>query len=150
MLALHTFGDSILDCAVYNAHGVHPGALLVRNDDRLFPEFTGQDLKSHGGGHLHHAAEDGATVERLARQAEDLRVVEPAIALLTVGGNDLMGSRAIPDSGSSGSRGRSRISWSDCRSAPCSSGTSTIPPAATTRATSWRSTSDARARTIDA
>src|SRR5207248_1660995 len=41
---LYTFGDSILDCGHYNAHGVTPGGLLVRNDDRLFPEFRGRDL----------------------------------------------------------------------------------------------------------
>jgi hypothetical protein len=39
MLTLYTFGDSILDCARYNELGVHPGQLLVQNDDRLFPEF---------------------------------------------------------------------------------------------------------------
>ncbi|HEY9861789.1 MAG TPA: hypothetical protein V6D16_19985, partial [Candidatus Obscuribacterales bacterium] len=37
MVTLYTFGDSILDCARYNEYGVHPGQLLVRNDDRLFP-----------------------------------------------------------------------------------------------------------------
>ena len=34
-----TLGDSILDCARYNEHGVTPGRLLVRNDDDVFPEF---------------------------------------------------------------------------------------------------------------
>jgi acyl-CoA thioesterase-1 len=43
---LFTFGDSILDCARYNEHGIHPGQLLVRNDDELFPEFAGRDLTS--------------------------------------------------------------------------------------------------------
>jgi hypothetical protein len=42
----YTFGDSILDCGRYNAYGVHPGQLIVRNDDRLFPEFKGLDLSS--------------------------------------------------------------------------------------------------------
>jgi hypothetical protein len=41
---LVTFGDSILDSGHYNAHGVHPGGLIVRNDDALFPEFRGRDL----------------------------------------------------------------------------------------------------------
>jgi hypothetical protein len=48
MVTLYTFGDSILDCARYNELGVHPGQLLVQNDDRLFPEFQGQDLHSRG------------------------------------------------------------------------------------------------------
>jgi hypothetical protein len=34
-LTVYTFGDSVLDCRHYNAHGVHPGQLVVRNDDRL-------------------------------------------------------------------------------------------------------------------
>jgi len=46
MVTLYTFGDSILDCGRYNKFGVHPGQLLVHNDDRLFPEFQGQDLAS--------------------------------------------------------------------------------------------------------
>jgi lysophospholipase L1-like esterase len=90
-LALYTFGDSILDCGGYNAHGVHPGALLVRNDDRLFPEFKGQDLHAHGGGRLEHRAVDGATVDSLPRQSAGLsRPQDRAVALLTVGGNDLL------------------------------------------------------------
>lgn len=91
MLTLYTFGDSILDCSHYNEHGVHPGQLLVRNEDRLFPEFSGQDLQSRGGARLEHRAMDGATVDSLPRQA--LRLPPPpgpAAALLTVGGNDLL------------------------------------------------------------
>ena len=41
MFNVVTLGDSILDCARYNEHGVHPGRLIVRNDDRLFPDFAG-------------------------------------------------------------------------------------------------------------
>ena len=48
MLTVYTFGDSMLDCGVYNAYRVTPGQLLVQNDDRLFPEFQGQDLATHG------------------------------------------------------------------------------------------------------
>ena len=89
---LYTFGDSILDCGRYNAHGLDPGRLLVRNDDALFPEFKGRDLESRGPVRLEHRAVDGATVDDLARQADDLRRPpdEPAIALLTIGGNDLL------------------------------------------------------------
>ncbi len=90
MLTLYTFGDSILDCGRYNEFGLHPGQLLVQNDDRLFPEFQGQDLASHGSAQLEHCARDGATVASLPGQAVGLRAEEKAIALLTVGGNDLL------------------------------------------------------------
>ena len=97
-----TFGDSILDCGHYNAHGVHPGQLLVRNEDQLFPEFRGRDLQSRGPARLLHHAVDGATVAGLAAQLARLdsqpddgrgRVLqgsERRLALLTVGGNDLI------------------------------------------------------------
>ncbi len=85
-----TLGDSILDCGRYNAHGLTPGRLLVRNDDTLFPEFRGQDLASRGPVRLEHRAVDGATVWDLPAQARGLRVDQPAVALLTIGGNDLL------------------------------------------------------------
>src|SRR5919198_6434027 len=85
-----TFGDSILDCGHYNDHGAHPGQLLVRNDDRLFPEFRGRDLSSRGPARLEHRARDGATVASLPAQAEGLRPEGPAVALVTIGGNDLL------------------------------------------------------------
>ena len=88
---LYTFGDSILDCGHYNEHGIHPGQLLLRNDDRLFPEFRGRDLLSHRAARLEHRAADGATVQGLAAQARGLRPgAGPHAALLTVGGNDLL------------------------------------------------------------
>ncbi|HVF99834.1 MAG TPA: SGNH/GDSL hydrolase family protein [Chloroflexia bacterium] len=90
MLTLYTFGDSILDCAHYNERGVHPGQLLVRNDDGLFPDFKGQDLSSRGPARLEHRAVDGATVSGLPAQARDLRVEGHSIAIITVGGNDLL------------------------------------------------------------
>lgn len=90
MLTVYTFGDSILDCAGYNQYGVHPGQLVVRNDDRLFPEFRGKDLLSRGEARLEHRAVDGATVEGLPRQARDLKVEGSAVAMLTIGGNDLL------------------------------------------------------------
>jgi acyl-CoA thioesterase-1 len=85
-----TFGDSILDCGRYNEHAVNPGQLIVRNDDALFPEFRGRDLSSRGPARLEHRARDGATVWGLATQAQGLRVSEPAVALMTIGGNDLL------------------------------------------------------------
>lgn len=90
MRTLYTFGDSIFDCGGYNAHGLDPGQLLVRNHDRLFPEFRGNDLASRGPVRLEHRAVDGATVADLPAQARGLEVAEPAVALLTVGGNDLL------------------------------------------------------------
>jgi acyl-CoA thioesterase-1 len=90
MVTLYTFGDSILDCAHYNERGVHPGQLLVRNDDGLFPDFRGQDLSSRGPARLEHRAVDGATVKGLPAQARDLRVEGDSIAIITVGGNDLL------------------------------------------------------------
>ena len=89
-LTVYTFGDSILDCARYNAHGVHPGQLLVRNDDALFPEFKGRDLQSRGPARLEHRARDGATVDGLPSQAPRSVPKGDAVALLTVGGNDLL------------------------------------------------------------
>ena len=97
-LTLYTFGDSILDCGGYNAHGVHPGQLIVRNHDGLFPEFKGRDLRSRGPAELVHRALDGATVGSLPVQARFLEVKANPVALLTVGGNDLLRGLAA-DSG---------------------------------------------------
>jgi lysophospholipase L1-like esterase len=90
MLTVYTFGDSILDCGHYNEHGVDPGRLLVRNDDRLFPEFTGRDLAARGPAELAHRARDGATVAGLPAQAAGLQPTGRVIALVTIGGNDLL------------------------------------------------------------
>ncbi len=90
MVTLYTFGDSILDCARYNSFGVHPGQLLVQNDDRLFPEFHGQDLQSCGPARLAHHARDGATVRGLSSQAQGFDVQGRAMAVITIGGNDLL------------------------------------------------------------
>jgi lysophospholipase L1-like esterase len=90
MLTLCTFGDSILDCGWYNELGLDPGRLLVRNDDRLFPEFRGRDLSSRGPARLEHRAVDGATVADLPGQARGLAPAGRSVAILTVGGNDLL------------------------------------------------------------
>jgi len=90
MLTLYTFGDSILDCGHYNTYGIHPAQLLIRNNDRLFPEFRGRDLSSRGPVRLEHRARDGATLDGLPAQARGLRIHGAAVALLTVGGNDLL------------------------------------------------------------
>ncbi len=95
MLTVYTFGDSILDCGHYNDRGLTPGQLLVRNEDRIFPEFRGQDLTRRVGSiRLEHRAVDGSTVDDLRPQAK--RLPEPgtgtSLALLTIGGNDLITS----------------------------------------------------------
>jgi hypothetical protein len=99
VLTVYTFGDSILDCGWYNAHGVTPGALLVRNRDDLFPEFRGQDLSSRRPARLEHRAQDGATVADLTRQAQELPAQGEgeAVALLTIGGNDLLGGLVVDE-----------------------------------------------------
>lgn len=99
MLTVYTFGDSILDCGRYNEHGVTPGQLVVRNDDRLFPELRGRDLSSRGPARLEHRARDGATGDGLPPQVQDLRVEGPAVALITIGGNDLLAG-LVTDRGS--------------------------------------------------
>jgi len=90
MITVYTFGDSILDCERYNPQGVHPGQLLVRNDDALFPEFRGHDLSTRGPARLAHRAQDGATVDDLPAQAHGVLVEGSAVALVTIGGNDLL------------------------------------------------------------
>ncbi len=92
MPTLYTFGDSILDCGWYNDRRLDPGRLLVRNDDALFPEFKGRDLSSLGPVRLEHRAVDGATVADLPAQGRNLDAQPPgsAVAMLTVGGNDLL------------------------------------------------------------
>jgi acyl-CoA thioesterase-1 len=90
VFTVYTFGDSILDCARYNEYGVHPGQLIVRNDDGLFPDFKGRDLSSSAPARLDHRARDGATVDDLPRQGYMLDLSGPAVALVTIGGNDLL------------------------------------------------------------
>jgi lysophospholipase L1-like esterase len=94
IFTVFTFGDSILDCARYNAYGVHPAQLIIRNDDDLFPEFKGHDLFSVGPAQLDHRAVDGAVVDSLSRQAKGIQVAGPAVALVTIGGNDLLAGLA--------------------------------------------------------
>ncbi|SCY05279.1 GDSL-like Lipase/Acylhydrolase family protein [Nitrosospira sp. Nl5] len=94
-----TFGDSILDCARYNAYGVHPGQLIVRNNDQLFPDYKGRDLSSFVPAQLNHRAQDGGRVDDLSRQAIAIKVSGPAVALVTVGGNDLLAGLAADTGG---------------------------------------------------
>jgi hypothetical protein len=89
-VTLYTFGDSILDCGWYNEFGLNVGQLLVKNDDALFPEFRGRDLSAHYEARLVHRAVDGATVKDLPKQAGGIVDYEQAIAILTIGGNDIL------------------------------------------------------------
>lgn len=99
---LVTLGDSVLDCGRYNDYGVNPGQLLVRNDDRLFPQFKGRDLSTLGPARLEHRAQDGARVRDLAAQARGLRVAQPAAGLISIGGNDLLAGLVSDASGIAG------------------------------------------------
>jgi acyl-CoA thioesterase I len=101
MITLHTFGDSILDCSRYNEHGIHPGQLLVRNDDALFPGFQGRDLQSLLPATLDARAVDGATVQDLPAQVRGLQAEAGSLALLTIGGNDLLRG-LVADTGAGG------------------------------------------------
>ena len=82
---LVTFGDSILDCGRYNPHAVHPGQLIVRNIDHLFPEFEGYDLASRGPARLEHRARDGATVRALASEGLTLRQIAERVSMSAEG-----------------------------------------------------------------
>jgi hypothetical protein len=99
VFTVYTFGDSILDCARYNEYGVHPGQLIVRNDDGLFPDFKGRDLSSSAPARLDHRAQDRATVDDLPRQGRVLDLSSPAVALVTIGGNDLLTGLAADRAG---------------------------------------------------
>jgi lysophospholipase L1-like esterase len=93
VFTVFTFGDSILDCGRYNEYGVHPGQLILRNNDFLFPEFKGRDLMSQSSSItalLDHHARDGGVVDNLSWQARGIKATDPAVALVTVGGNDLL------------------------------------------------------------
>ena len=96
-MRLCTFGDSVLDCGRYNDHGLDPGQLLVANDDALFPEFRGRDLRSRGAATLEHRAVDGAVAADLLRQLAGLRGRDGSIAIVSVGGNDLLRGLAGDD-----------------------------------------------------
>ncbi|HYH06139.1 MAG TPA: SGNH/GDSL hydrolase family protein [Thermoanaerobaculia bacterium] len=63
-------------------------SLLVRNDDKLWPEFRGRDLRIP----VDDLTSDGATTHSLLRQVERVtRSDEATLITITAGGNDLLG-----------------------------------------------------------
>jgi acyl-CoA thioesterase-1 len=102
-------GDSI-SIDVYPAHDAelrYPGkastdrlgaaSLLVRNDDKLWPEFRGRDLHTlepslQFDARRDDLTADGATTQSLLRQVEQIaRSDERTLVTITAGGNDLLG-----------------------------------------------------------
>ena len=76
------------------ARGLGAGSLLHRNDDELFPEFRGRDLRTlRPELAFLDLSSDGATIdtvlERQLGRAAELGG-DVAVATLTVGGNDLL------------------------------------------------------------
>jgi hypothetical protein len=93
MFTLYTFGDSILDCARYNEQRVDPAGLILANRDDLFPEFLGRDLwtRFNGQARAERWARDGSRIDDLpVEDVAGLAPDGPAIALVTIGGNDLL------------------------------------------------------------
>jgi acyl-CoA thioesterase I len=72
-------------------------SLLVRNDDRMWPEFRGRDLHTLQPSLRFDEDDDdltadGATTQSLLRQVERIsRSDEPTLVTVTAGGNDLLG-----------------------------------------------------------
>lgn len=63
-------------------------SLLVKNDDKLWPEFRGRSL----GIPVTDLTADGATTESLLRQVERIDASDaPTLVTITAGGNDLLG-----------------------------------------------------------
>ncbi|HEX7153776.1 MAG TPA: SGNH/GDSL hydrolase family protein [Thermoanaerobaculia bacterium] len=98
-------GDSI-SIDVYPAHDAQAryagqattdklgaASLLYKNDDRLWPEFKGRDLRSlYHGIVFDNYTSDGATTETLLRQVERVSASDqPTLVTVTIGGNDLLG-----------------------------------------------------------
>ncbi|HEX2061485.1 MAG TPA: SGNH/GDSL hydrolase family protein, partial [Thermoanaerobaculia bacterium] len=73
-------------------------SLLYDNDDKLWPEFRGRDLKSKFPKiEIEDLTADGATTHSLLRQVERVpRGDGPTLVTITAGGNDLLGEIGRP------------------------------------------------------
>lgn len=77
-------------------------SLLVRNDDKLWPEFRGRDLRTlqpslQFDADRHDLTSDGATTHSVLRQLESIEPGdEPTLVTITAGGNDLLGAIGAP------------------------------------------------------
>ncbi|MFL6248705.1 MAG: SGNH/GDSL hydrolase family protein [Thermoanaerobaculia bacterium] len=77
-------------------------SLLVRNDDRMWPEFRGRDLRTLQPSldfdeQRDDLTADGATTESVLRQVLHIdRSEEPTLVTVTAGGNDLLGYIGSP------------------------------------------------------
>ena len=82
-------------------------SLFYRNDDKLWPEFRGRDLRSHHSGiEYDDLTADGATTRSLQGQVERIRSSEePTVVTITAGGNDLLGEIGYRGSSHDGSNG---------------------------------------------
>lgn len=67
-------------------------SLLLENNDELFPEFAGKDLKSISSElKFYNLAEDGGTLSSIPRQVAKIRDPEALdLLFVSVGGNDLL------------------------------------------------------------
>jgi lysophospholipase L1-like esterase len=76
-----------------SSDAVGAASLFFRNDDTLWPEFRGHDLRTRFSGiELDDFTADGATTRSLLTQvARVSRSDEPTLATITAGGNDLLG-----------------------------------------------------------
>lgn len=81
--------------------GLGAASLLLRNDDTMWPEFRGRDLRTaHPATRFALLAEDGATSVDLERAVFNLprpRDDERVLVTITTGGNDLLHLAASPD-----------------------------------------------------
>ena len=69
-------------------------SLLMRNDDKFWPEFRGRDLSTRMPGiELTDLTADGGTTESLLRQVQRIEKSDaPTLVTITAGGNDLLGA----------------------------------------------------------
>ena len=69
---------------------VGAASLLYRNNDSLWPEFTGRDLSSSGFDSLEILAQDGARMPDVLGNQLPIVSENAALITLTIGGNDLL------------------------------------------------------------